>query len=277
MGCFWPPAGNSVKIPGNFPPSGPHRPPPGRTPGFFGGKYSVLIRYFGGFFPGKRGVFPGRHLPKIGASCTPRNPPEISPGISAVLPCFLRFKIGKKGSKWGGFWGQFGRNFPEFPEISRNSPPGAPGCPPEKPPRNLGPSTVLSEVLPPENGPFFHPGGSPGGPGGCTSGNPGDFGGVPEAVLPCFLRMKKRENRSKIGQKSTKFDKIRQISPPADFAGPPENPRKSPRFSPGLHFSRGGLPPPKTPGICKKCKSGNFVQIFRQIFSAKKIFFSSKS
>lgn len=222
-------------------------------------------------------VSPGGISSKSGGVAPPGTPPESSPGISAVLPCFLRFKIGKKRGKWGGFWGQFGRNFPEFPEISRNSPPGAPGCPPEKPPRNLGPSTVLSEVLPPENGPFFHPGGSPGGPGGCTSGNPGDFGGVPEAVLPCFLRMKKREIRPKIGQKSAKFDKIRQISPPADFAGPPENPRKSPRFSPGLHFSRGVLPPPKTPGICKKCKSGNFVQIFRQIFSAKKIFFSSKS
>ena len=168
----------------------------------------------------------------------------------------------------------------KFPGISRNLPkfsPGRPRVPPEKPPWNLGPSTVLSEVFPPENGPFFRPGGSPGGPGGCTSGNPGDFGGVPEAALPCFLRMKKREIRPKIGQKSVKFDKIRQISPPADFAGPPKNPRKSPRFSPCLHFSRGVLPPPKTPGICKKCKSGNFVQIFRQIFSAKKIFFSSKS
>ena len=63
---------------------------------------------------------------------------------------------------------------------------------------------MLSEVLPPENGPFFHPGGSPGGPGGCTSGNPGDFGGGPGGCSAVLSEDEKAgnsaKNRPKIGQ-----------------------------------------------------------------------------
>ena len=168
----------------------------------------------------------------------------------------------------------------KFPGISRNLPkfsPGRPRVPPGKHPPEFRVFYRAFWGFTPWKWAVFPPRGVARGPRGVHLGKSRGFWGVPEAVLPCFLRMKKREIRPKIGQKSVKFDKIRQISPPADFAGPPENPRKSPRFSPCLHFSRGVLPPPKTPGICKKCKSGNFVQIFRQIFSAKKIFFSSKS
>ena len=88
--------------------------------------------------------------------------------------------------------------------------------------------------------------------------------------------MKKREIRPKIGQKSAKFDKIRQISPPADFAGPPENPRKSPRFSPGLHFSRGVLPPRKPPEFAKSVNPEILCKFSDKFFPRKKYFFHQK-
>ena len=133
-GVFLAPGGKFGQNSRKFPPGRPPPTAPGENPRIFRGEILGFSTVFWRIFPRKTGCFPRAVSPQNRGELPPRNPPEISPGISAVLPCFLRFKIGKKRGKWEGFWGQFGRNFPEFPEISRNSPPGAPGCPPEKPP-----------------------------------------------------------------------------------------------------------------------------------------------
>ena len=130
MGCFWPPAGNSAKIPGNFPPADPRRPPPGRTPRIFRGEILGFSTVFWRIFPRKTGVFsPGDISPKSGRVAPPGTPRKFLPAFLLFCRASWGLKPGKRGVNGRDFGGnlvEISRNFPKSPEILPRAPPGAP-------------------------------------------------------------------------------------------------------------------------------------------------------
>ena len=130
MGCFWPPAGNSAKIPGNFPPADPRRPPPGRTPRIFRGEILGFSTVFWRIFPRKTGCFPRVTSPQNrGELPPPGTPRKFLPAFLLFCRAFWGLKSGKIGVNGGDFVGnlvEISRNFPKSPEILPRAPPGAP-------------------------------------------------------------------------------------------------------------------------------------------------------